>query len=201
MAVETEAKIKVDAHEGLRARLHAVGAERHGAVLETNWIFDDAQRSLLATGRGLRVRDHQTLNGPDRPPTLTYKGAVRPGSLKTRDEVELTISDASAARSLLAALGFVVSLSFEKRRESWALGRCHVELDEVPYLGCYVEVEGADDQAVREVVDRLGLADRPVITESYVALLVEHARQHGLSVDRIAFPPGDRGGTVQAKEG
>ena len=190
MAVEIEAKIKVDTHEDLRARLHAVGGERRGRVLETNWIFDDAQRSLLATGRGLRVRDHRTLDGPDRPPTLTYKGTVRSGSLKTRDEVELTVSDAADARSLLAALSFTVALSFEKRRESWGLGRCHVELDEVPHLGCYVEVEGPDDQAVREALDRLGLADRPVIAESYIALLVEHARQHGLPTDRIAFPPG-----------
>lgn len=187
MPVEIEAKLKVDSHEEIRRRLRGASAERVGCVLETNAIFDDTERSLLESGRGLRVRRFDAIDGPARPATLTYKGPKLPGELKTREEIELTVSDADGAASLLTALGYVRAVGFQKRRETWTLGDCHVELDELPYLGCYIEVEGPDADAVHDVLQRLGLADRPVITDSYIALLVDHCRRHGLAVDRIGF--------------
>lgn len=120
MPTEIEAKLKVESHNEIRSRL-AAGATPAGAVLETNIIFDNAARSFLAEDRGLRVRSFDVIEGPDRPPELTYKGPRQAGSLKTREEIELTVSDADAARSLLTELGFVQALTFEKR-----IGRAHV---------------------------------------------------------------------------
>jgi adenylate cyclase class IV len=48
-----------------------------------------------------------------------------------------------------------------------------VELDELPHLGCFVEIEGPDEQSVLAVRDRLGLAG-PGITKSYLAMLDAH---------------------------
>ena len=188
MATETEAKLKVDSHADVRSRLQEARAERIGCVLETNLIFDDPDGTLFAGDRGLRVRSAEAIDGPDQPATLTYKGPRRPADLKTRQEVELTVSDAHAARELLIALGFVAALTYQKRRETWALGDCHVELDTVPHLGEYVEVEGPDESAVRGGLRALGLADAPLVEESYIALLVGHCRTHNLPVDRIEFP-------------
>ncbi len=188
MAVELEAKLAVDSHDEVRVRLPAVGADRMGFVLETNAIFDSASRSLLANDEGLRVRGLDVIDGPARPATLTYKGPKRPGPLKQREEIEVSISDAQAARSLLVALGFVEALTFQKRRETWALDECHIELDELPHLGHFVEVEGPDGDAVHGVLERLGLSDRPIIKTSYIALLIDHCRRHDLPTERIEFP-------------
>jgi hypothetical protein len=44
-------------------------------------------------------------------------------------------------------------------------------LDELPLLGCFVEIEGPDDKAIAAVQTDLGLADSAHIVESYAALI------------------------------
>lgn len=188
MSVELEAKIKVDSHEPIRSALAAAGGQRVGRVLETNHIFDNADRTLLAGGCGLRVRESRAETGDGTSATMTYKGVKLPGPLKQREEIEIAINDAEAGRNLLERLGFVEVLCFQKRRESWRLGECLIELDEVPHLGLYVEIEGPDEPAVRRAQEALGLAGRQTIRRSYVSLLVEHCRQAGLPADSIRFP-------------
>src|SRR5512139_1086939 len=128
MPVEVEAKIKVDSHEAVLERLTALRAMRICRVLETNHIFDSPDRSLLSGGRGLRVRICRAEEGDDPPATLTYKGPRIQGPLKTREEIEVALDDGEAGRELIEALGFVEVLCFEKRRETWRLGDCTVEL-------------------------------------------------------------------------
>lgn len=185
--LEIEAKFRVASHDTVRRRLADLGAVRVGAVLERNHIFDTADRSLLVADRGLRVREIQTLDGAVRPAMLTYKGERLGGELKTRREIETTIGDAAAACEMLTALGFVEAVCFEKRRESWQLGACHVELDEVPHLGCFVEIEGPHEEAIHEAQRKLGLSDVPSIRTTYIAMLVDHCRARGLPAESIVF--------------
>ncbi|NLX13443.1 MAG: CYTH domain-containing protein [Phycisphaerales bacterium] len=77
MGLEVEAKLKVDTHHSLRERLIALGALCASRVLETNHIFDNADRSLLAGDRGLRVREYRTVVGQASSSTLTQSG-LRP---------------------------------------------------------------------------------------------------------------------------
>ncbi|HOW73217.1 MAG TPA: class IV adenylate cyclase [Phycisphaerae bacterium] len=187
MPLEVEAKLKVDDHAAVRERLRALGALCQGQVTETNRIFDSPDRTLLAGGRGLRVRSSVTADGRTLG-TLTYKGPLRPSDLKSREEIETKLEDPQATAAILTALGFVEVVRFEKRRESWHLGDCHIELDEVPYLGCYVEIEGPGEPAIRRVQADLGLAQRTHIPSSYIALLAKHCRAHDLPTLPITFP-------------
>ena len=83
------------------------------------------------------------------------------------------------------------TLTFQKRRESWRLGECSVELDEVPFLGMYVEIEGPDEHVVMEAREALGLAEQPIIKTAYISLLADYMRKHGMTDQVIAFnPPG-----------
>ena len=76
---------------------------------------------------------------------------------------------------------------FQKRRESWALAGCQVEMDELPHLGTFVEIEGPDEASITAVRDRLALASVPGIIETYIAMLADYCRSHGLSLDDIRF--------------
>ncbi len=187
MPVEVEAKIKVDSHESVLERLNALRAMRICRVLETNHIFDSPDRSLLSGGRGLRVRICQAEQGEGPPATLTYKGPRIQGPLKTREEIEVALDDGEAGRELIEALGFIEVLCFEKRRETWRLGDCTIELDEVPHLGRFIEIEGPDEAAVVQAQRALGFGDCETVRRSYISLLVEHCRNNGLAIDRIAF--------------
>lgn len=103
--------------------------------------------------------------------TMTFKGAQQAGLFKARGEIEFVVDRAEAAINLLTAVGFVETLRFQKRRESWTLGDCNVELDELPQLGRFVEIEGPSDDTIRAVALRLGLDPAHSIRESYAALL------------------------------
>ena len=184
MPLETELKLRVESHEPVRARLPALGAVFAGRVRETNEIFDRPDGSLRRQGHGLRIRSVRAEDGDPRPATLTWKGPRLPGPMKSREELEVRIGEPETAVRLLQMLGFVRVLRYEKRRESWTLGDCRVELDEPPHLGLFVEIEGPDEETIRAVRDKLGLGGASHIQTSYVRMLAEFCEKRGI-VDRV----------------
>ncbi len=184
MPVEIELKVRVDSHEPVRAALVAAGAKRVRAVLETNHFFDTPDQEMLFRGAGLRVREAIPVEpapgpgGPSAatiraspPATMTFKGPQQAGDFKTRSEIEFVVSNAAAAINLLTAIGFIETLRFQKLRESWTLDHCKVELDNLPRLGRFVEIEGPSDDAIRAVALKLGLDPATSIRAGYASLL------------------------------
>lgn len=171
MPVEVECKIRVKRHEPVRERMQAVGGRFLSRVFEVNRILDRDEGSLRTAGCGLRIRATIVLEGPAKPATVTFKGPREPGPYKRRQELEVAISDAERMGDLLAALGYHEVLLYEKNRESWQLGDCRVELDELPHLGRFVEIEGPDEAAVAAAAATLGFAEASLVPDSYVALV------------------------------
>jgi adenylate cyclase class 2 len=189
MSLETEAKLRVDSHEPVRARLRALGATLIESVIEKNVILDRADGSLRSRGCGLRVRSTVGQDGGDVRVTLTFKGPTLEGEFKKREEHEVRLDDAESGLAMLERLGFTTILSYEKRRESWSFESCRIELDDPPHIGKFVEIEGPDENAIRAVQAEIGLGDVPHTRESYVRMLLEYCHKHGL--DRVPrFPSG-----------
>jgi adenylate cyclase class 2 len=187
MGVEIEAKMSVEDHEPLRQSLRAQGARQISKVLETNRILDTDDHALQSAGKGLRVRVNHNLANQQDETILTIKGPLKPGPLKSREENELTVADSEEALRFLETLGYRPVLTFEKRRETWELADCKVELDELPMLGRFVEIEGPGEAAVMAVRQSLGLGEQPTIKTSYVGLLIDHLKKHNLPTDRASF--------------
>lgn len=187
MAIEIEAKMRVSDLSAVRARVEGCGGSRLASVFEVNTFFDTPTRALLAADQGLRLRTARRL--PDGAPSfvITFKGPRLHGALKSREETELQVADGAAAAALLQCLGFQSVLSFEKRRESWRVDACQVELDELPLLGVFVEIEGPDEPAVMRVRERLGLDRAALERSSYIALLMSHLQEHGLRQRAVTF--------------
>lgn len=184
MPVEIEAKMSVDSHDAVRARLRECGARPAGSHFEVNTFFDTDDRSLLAADEGLRLRlQRDDATGKERH-IITWKGPRQPGPLKSREELELEVDGADAAVRLLERLGYLRTMSFEKRRESWEFKGCRIELDEVPHLGRFVEIEGPDDRTVLSVREDLGLSHRPLIKGGYIKLLTSHLQERGGTATR-----------------
>ncbi len=170
--LEIEAKYAVAEHEPVRAKLRSAGAARVGCVIETNRFFDRADGALRDAGCGLRVRAAAAIDGEPVAATMTFKGPIQAGAMKVRPEFEVTVGDAEKAAALLTQLGFAEFFAFEKRRETWRLRDCSVELDELPVIGRFVEIEGPGEAAVNAVAATLGFAGATVERTSYLGLLV-----------------------------
>ncbi|HWE02467.1 MAG TPA: class IV adenylate cyclase [Tepidisphaeraceae bacterium] len=187
MAVEIEAKMAVKDVAAVRVRIKECGATRLGAYAEVNTFFDTDDRSLLAADKGLRLRLKRNLETGEEDHIITYKGPRQPGPLKSREEVELNVEGSAETIKLFESLGFAKTLSFEKRRESWLMDHCQIELDELPYIGNYVEIEGPDEQAVLRVRKTLNLSDRELIKYGYVAILTGYLTEHRIPQRDIRF--------------
>ncbi len=180
MGLEIEAKIQLHgvAAAALRDRLGVEQARLHRRLIETNTYYDTPQGSLKTADRGLRIRVEIDEDNHERRVTLTHKGPQAQGPLKSRLETETQINDPHAMAQVLAVLGYHATLTFEKRRTRYLLDNCRVEIDQVPFIGTFVEVEGSTAQDVERVCARLNLADRPLTRASYVAMLAAHLREH-----------------------
>jgi adenylate cyclase class 2 len=190
---EVELKLRA-AHDVVRERLAAVGAERTGRVTQRDTYYDAPHRSFAETDEALRVRRERRVAPPEgtvrrgdwnpeaREETrLTYKGPLVEAASKTREEFETAVADDEELVGALAGLGFEPAYTVEKERERFELDGYTVSLDDVTDLGEFVEVEReadrADVESVREgaaaVLRDLGLDPDDQIRTSYLGLLVE----------------------------
>jgi len=188
MPVEIEAKIKVDDLARTRAKLESLGAKFVGDYHEINVIFDTEDRALLAEDKGLRVRTAKDMKTQAEICTITYKGPRKHGAMKSREETEMKVESFPAATKLLQQLKFTQVLSFEKRRQSWELGGCKVELDELPHLGSFVEIEGASEKTIQKVQESLGLGQSPIVKTAYVGLMMTYLQDRGEGDRVVRFP-------------
>lgn len=194
LPIEIEAKVRVAAFEPIVARLGEHGAVHVADMLEDNIFFDTPDHALRRGDRGLRLRTIRTSAGGepagDHRCVMTCKGPRAPGPMKQREEIELGVAGLDDAVAMLAALGYEPTLRFEKRRTRYRLGDCLVELDELPYLGRFVEIEGPSESSVAAAQRSLGLDGHPPVTDGYATMLHAHASERGLGLDHIGFDDG-----------
>ena len=190
MAREIEAKYRVGSLAPLRRALGRLGGRWLFSAVQTDRYLDTPGRDLLAGDRGVRLRTLSRVRcgegACDRRALLTYKGPRSAGAVKSRAEHQMYVDDPAVLVQLLGALGLSSTLTIQKRRSSFRLGRCLVELDELPLIGRFVEIEGPSAGAVRAVAKKLGLAGEPVQSH-YVHLLLEACRRAGQKCDEITF--------------
>lgn len=177
MGQEIEAKFKIRDEQAFRAALEQAGASYLGSWCETDVFFDHPNERLIEQDMALRMRLDVPLDDAarqrDLAPRLTYKGPRELGPLKIRPEHEVNVPDVSGMRQVLHWLNYMEVFCYQKIRRRWDLHGCEVTLDEVPLLGLYAEVEGADEQCVRSALERLGRTDDESLNGSYVQMLHE----------------------------
>lgn len=150
-------------------------------VFEDNVLFDTPELILRLNGHLLRVRHA----GPNA--TLTYKGPPTPGKHKSREELEMEISDAREARLILERLGFATVFRYQKYRTEYSRPRERgvVTLDETP-IGCFLEIEGAP-RWIDRTARRLGFRETDYITASYGTLYRQYCEANRVEPADMVF--------------
>jgi adenylate cyclase class 2 len=163
--VETEIKLRVPTLAAARTLLRTHGFEIIvRRVFEQNLLLDDTERSVRARGMLLRLRRAGKLT------TCTFKGVLKPGPYKSREEREFRVSDFDAALALFAGLGYSESMRYEKYRTEFARagepGRA--TLDETP-VGIFVELEGPA-RWIDQTAKSFGFTKADYVTDGYATL-------------------------------
>ncbi|MDP9054033.1 MAG: class IV adenylate cyclase [Acidobacteriota bacterium] len=168
-AVETEIKLRVPSLAAARALLRAHGFKVVvRRVFEQNLLLDDAAGSIRERGMLLRVRR------AGKRVTCTFKGVLKRGPHKSREEREFGVSDFEAALALFKGLGYTESMRYEKYRTEFARtgegGRA--TLDETP-VGIFIELEGPATWIDRRA-KAFGFQKADYVTEGYATLYRQH---------------------------
>lgn len=178
---EIEVKFPVANLALVEARLQSLEAQlTQVRVQETNLRLDTSDQSLTRTLQVLRLRQ-------DSQARVTYKGpGITRDGVRIRQEFEFAVSDYDAARNLFDALGYSVSMMYEKYRAMYDLDDVHVTLDEMPY-GSFVEIEGPQPASIQIAAARLGLNWERRVLDSYTALFDQLRAALGFTFRDLSF--------------
>lgn len=167
--IEVEKKFRLTKRQrdAMLKRLPAVGANFEREEFEENTLYSG---DMLEVGSSiLRLR---RVEGKA---TLTYKKRL-PGTspIKQQREEETTVADPEAMEAILVALGFVPALVYEKRRQTWRLGKTEIVIDVLPF-GLFMEIEGRVSD-IRAVERKLGLKGLRAEHATYPQLTAKHGK-------------------------
>ena len=171
---EVEIKFQVENVSELERKLQQIGGTSFGEpVTESDSFFLHPCRDFVQTDECLRLRKRELPDGTTEH-SLTYKGPKIDTSTKTRQEIEMPITEPERWENLLTALGFRNSASVQKirRRQGLTVNNRHVEIvfDTLPAL----------PESGRQFVEMETLANAEEVEESRKVIL-NLSEQLGLS--------------------
>jgi len=178
---EQEVKFYLDDLASFELRLRRMGAQQvHPRTFEANLRFDTADGALTQARQVLRLRQ-------DEKTRLTFKGPAEPGQeVSVRAEIEFEVSSFAKAKAFLEALGYRVSVAYEKYRTTYNLANVEVVLDEMPF-GDFAEIEGPDSQTIQAAAAAMGLNWEARCTDSYLGLFGRLRATQGLEAQNLTF--------------
>lgn len=173
MAEEIEKKYRLttEQREQVLQKLQTVNAQFVRQDFEENILYRGGDLNFKSSILRLRKTADKTV--------LTYKESLpgEPDDIKRRIEHETVVSEAETMQEILRSIGFVPSLVYEKRRQTWKFETAEIVVDELPF-GLFLEIEGAEE-AIRRTENALEIADFEIEPAPYPALAAIHGKQTG----------------------
>jgi adenylate cyclase class 2 len=168
--IEKKYRLTKRQREDVLRRLEEVGARPRGEEFEENTIYSGG--ALKRDNCVLRLRR------AGKKALLTYKERF-PGysSIKHQREDETVVADPEAMDAILDALGFIRALVYEKRRQTWRLGKTEIVVDELPF-GLFMEIEGSEE-AIKAAERELGVKGLRAEHATYPELAEKHGKRFG----------------------
>lgn len=178
---EIEVKFMVADLPALDLRLRALGAKLiQPRVHEVNLRFDTPDGQLSREHRVLRLRKDQQSH-------LTFKGPSQVNQkVNVRQEIEMVVDDFDTSQRFLEALGYVVTVMYEKFRTTYKFRNVLVTLDEMPY-GSFTEIEGPDAPSLQAAAEDLWLDWSTRSLESYMSLFGRVKDKKKLEIKNLSF--------------
>lgn len=174
---EIEIKFEVKNENEIIDKLKAIGAEKTKEGLEHNSVFDNGE--LREKGFLLRLRNFNDRN------VLTFKTGITKGEFKEANEIEIEVSDFQRMKTVLESLGYGVSWVYEKKTTHFILNGTKISLDRLPF-GTFMEIEG-NKNAIRNVIEKLGLDPEKGITETYFELYQDSCKEKEEEMKNLVF--------------
>lgn len=175
MKTEYEATFLDIDRSALAKKLQQVGATLDRSEYMQRRVTFELPKERRDKNTWLRVRDEGDKV------TLTLK-SVEGKTITGQREILVTIDSFDDAIALLESIGCEKKSYQESRRELWKIGEVEIAIDTWPFLDTYVEVEGPDEQAVKDVATMLGFDYGKAIFDTVNAI---YKQKYGRTIDEL----------------
>ena len=168
---EIEAKIlEVDGKQ-LEARLRKLGAKKVGKRSVNSLFFDFPNNSLKKKKAVLRLR----LDG--KKSFLTLKRKRGKSKLKELDEFQVEVSDFKETKKILSLAGLVEKRAIKKTRTTFKLGRASIEIDKLPGIPLFAEIEAPSAKQVVATAKKLGFSEKRLLPWNMFRVLKHYKKK------------------------
>lgn len=151
MAKEVEVKFKIKSPRLIEKYLKTLGAKKIFQALEKDIYYSTPFRRRTQFTIRLRKISNEGIF------TLKYPVLKeRSKRYKVLNELEAVVKDADMFDKMLKKIGFKPTFFKEKFRKTYKLKQVLIAIDKLPYIGFYIEIEGAKSK-IKEVLKLLKL--------------------------------------------
>lgn len=154
---EIEAKVLEINRKEIEKKLKNVGAKKHGTIKMKAAYFDFPAGSLKKQGKVVRLR----LEGKDAVFCLKCRKAK--SKLKNMEELETKVENFNETKKMLLGLGLLQEREFSKTRTSYKLGKASIELDKMPGIPLFLEIEAPSEKLVIQTAKKLGFTQQQLL--------------------------------------
>ena len=151
---EIEVKILEIDKKTIENKLRMLGAKKvfDGTVEAVYYDFPDGY--LEKQNKTLRLRKKEDLF--ETQIEFTSKTPVSRKKAKIMTEYEVCVDDYDAMKNVLESIGLQECKSLTKQRVSYAIGHVHFEIDTLPDIPTFMEIEAPDIKTLEKQVAALG---------------------------------------------
>ena len=89
---------------------------------------------------------------------LTFKEKISDKKIKVWKELEIKPDNFELLREILKEIGMKESKNYRKNRVSYAIGKVKFELDSMPGIPTFLEIEAPTQEKVKKFVEKLGFS-------------------------------------------
>ncbi len=143
LIVEAEIKIPLKGYfsfSDAKIRFTQILGSPREEVIQRDTYFMSPVQNFWLTDEAFRLREVQGESNHTKS-EITYKGPKLGQSMKIREEISVSISNAEDMRYILKQLGFSSYITIQKKRINWVVEGLVVSLDHFDNLGSFLEIE------------------------------------------------------------
>lgn len=181
---ELEIKIQIDSEKQFQETYDACNklfGQPISHLLQLDEYYDTPDGQLKKQDLVIRIRT----NGNKKTIALKSPRIDLPSGMTSRIELEFLSVEGEQVHDQLTNQGLAPNEASEKERFTFIHNDCEIVLDRLPFIGCFIEIEGPTEAAINEIVHLLNLASYRVVRNNYGELMKSKFRELQLPLSNI----------------
>lgn len=164
MYTEYEIRILEIDHDDMIRKLEELKAEKKFEALQRRYVYDF---NPVKETSWIRLRSNGDVA------TLTIKD-VEAKTVDGTKELEIAVDDFDNTNLILERLGYKNRGYQENYRTQYILDGVEIDLDRWPMIPEYMEIEGPNEEAVYETLDKLGISKDKIVTLDVLSIYKQY---------------------------